>query len=103
MYPVDMNWPVLNELYGTRFAGMFLGIVLNLIIFVLFMLSVMLLYNLLLVSVETKTYELGVLRVLGLNKLGVVSLILVQSLSYVIPAVIFGFVLSVPLLGMVSN
>ena len=37
----------------------------------------MLLYNLLLVSIETKTFELGVLRVLGLNKLGVVSLIIV--------------------------
>jgi hypothetical protein len=55
---------------------MFLGIILKLIIFVLFVLSVMLLYNLLLVSIETKTFELGVLRVLGLNKVGVVCLII---------------------------
>ncbi|KAL4454907.1 hypothetical protein ABPG74_006289 [Tetrahymena malaccensis] len=103
VYPIDMYWPVLDELYGTRFAGMFLGIVLNLIIFVLFILSVMLLYNLLLVSVETKTYELGVLRVLGLNKIGVIQLIIIQSLSFVLPAVIFGFFLTIPLLMIVSD
>jgi len=76
VYPIEIDWPVLDQLYRTRFAGMFLGIVLNLIIFVLFILSIMLLYNLLLVSVETKMYEIGVLRVLGLNKLGVIFLIL---------------------------
>jgi hypothetical protein len=57
VYPIDIDWPVLSELYNLRFASLFLGIVLNLIIFVLFVLSCMLLYNLLLVSVETKTYE----------------------------------------------
>ena len=55
---------------------MFLGIILNMIIVILFLLSVFLLYNLLLISVETKTYEMGVLRVLGFNKPGVVFLIL---------------------------
>lgn len=75
VYPIDIDWPVLSELSDLKYASMFLGIVLNLIIFVLFVLSSMLLYNLLLVSVETKTYELGVLRVLGLNKLGIISLI----------------------------
>ena len=47
------------------------------IIVILFLLSLVLLYNLLLISVETKTYEMGVSRVLGFNKLGVVFLILV--------------------------
>lgn len=76
VYPIEVDWLVLNELYSLRFATMFLAIVLNIIIVVLFTLSVMLLYNLLLVSIETKTYELGVLRVLGLNKLGIISLII---------------------------
>lgn len=47
------------------------------IIVILFVLSVILLYTLLLISVETKTYDLGVLRVLGFNKVGVVLLVLV--------------------------
>jgi ABC-type antimicrobial peptide transport system permease subunit len=68
------------------------------IIVILFLLSVFLLYNLLLISVETKTYEMGVLRVLGFNKLGVVLLILTQALSYVLPAIVFGLILSIPFL-----
>jgi ABC-type antimicrobial peptide transport system permease subunit len=46
------------------------------IIVILFLLSVLLLYTLLLISVETKTYDLGVLRVLGFNKLGVIFMVL---------------------------
>lgn len=72
-----MELPVLSELYELRFGAMFLGIILNMIVFILFMLSLMLLYNLLLVSVETKNFELAVLRTLGLNKVGVVSLIII--------------------------
>jgi ABC-type antimicrobial peptide transport system permease subunit len=68
------------------------------IIVILFLLSVILLYNLLLISVETKTYELGVLRVLGFNKIGVIVLIIIQALSYVIPAIICGILLSIPFL-----
>lgn len=103
VYPIEVDWLVLNELYSLRFATMFLAIVLNIIIVVLFTLSVMLLYNLLLVSIETKTYELGVLRVLGLNKLGIISLIITQSLSYVFPAVIAGFAASFPILQLVMG
>mmetsp|Transcript_47018 Transcript_47018/g.65290 ORF Transcript_47018/g.65290 Transcript_47018/m.65290 type:complete len:88 (+) Transcript_47018:250-513(+) len=77
VYPIEMNLPVLENLFETRFSAMFIGIILNMIVFILFILSLMLLYNLLLVSIETKTYELAVLRVLGLNKVGVISLIIV--------------------------
>lgn len=49
-------------------GSMFLGIILNMIILVLAALSILLLYNLLLVTTESKGFELGVLRVLGLNK-----------------------------------
>lgn len=68
VYPIKIDLPVLAELYKSRFGSMFLGVVLNMIIFILFVLSLMLLYNLLLVSIETKNFELGVLRTLGLNK-----------------------------------
>jgi len=76
VYPITMGMPVLEELDNLKYSSMFLGIILNMIVFVFFVLSVMLLYNLLLVSIETKTFELGVLRVLGLNKIGIISLII---------------------------
>ncbi|KAM3144375.1 hypothetical protein pb186bvf_003539 [Paramecium bursaria] len=98
VYPVDMYLPVLEELNNTQYGQMFLGIILSMIIVILFLLSVILLYTLLLITVETKTYDLGVLRVLGFNKLGVVLLVITQALSYVIPAIIAGLTLSFPLL-----
>jgi ABC-type antimicrobial peptide transport system permease subunit len=42
------------------------------IIFILFILSATLLYSILLVSVETRTFEMGISRMLGLKKFGVV-------------------------------
>lgn len=77
VYPILMDLPVLRGLSKTNLTGMFLGVILNIIIFILFILSLMLLYNLLLVSIETKTFELAVLRTLGLNKIGIISLIIV--------------------------
>ena len=62
-----MTLPVLKELAPLKYSSMFLGIILNMIIFILLLLSIVLLYSLLLVSVETKTFELGILRMLGFN------------------------------------
>jgi len=55
---------------------MFMQIILNLITFVLFILSVALLYSMLLISVETKTYEFGVLRIIGLTQKGVMIVVI---------------------------
>ena len=55
-----------------QYGSMFLGIVMNLIVFILLLLSIILLYSLLLVSVETKIFEMGIVRMLGLNKIGLI-------------------------------
>ena len=68
------------------------------IIFILLLLSIVLLYSLLLVSVETKTYEMGIMRMLGMNKIGIISMILVQAFSFVLPGIILGLVGSIPFL-----
>lgn len=69
-FAFKMDLPVLEELSPLKFPALFLGITLNVVILVLFVLSVLLIYSLLMVSVDTKTFEMGVLRVLGLNNLG---------------------------------
>jgi len=102
-YPVNMSLPVLQELSPLRFVQIFLGIILNLILFILFFLSVILIYSLLMISVETKTYELGVIRVLGLNKIGLAVLILTHTLMFVIPAIVLGIILSIPANSYISN
>ena len=60
--------------------------------------SVLLIYSLLLISVETKTFEIGVMRLVGLTKLGFVGLILTQAAMFVFPAVLLSFILSMPVI-----
>lgn len=92
-FPIDMDLPVLSKLRPLRFVQVFLGLVLNMILFILFLLSVILIYSLLMLSVETKTFELGVIRVLGLTKIGVILLIFSQTMLFVIPSIIVGILI----------
>jgi ABC-type antimicrobial peptide transport system permease subunit len=91
---VDVDMPVLNSVSTTRFFGLFLGLILNIIIFILLLLSILLIYSLLMINVETRTFELGVLRMLGVMRQGVVELLLLQALSYALPSIAFGLSIS---------
>jgi len=50
------------------------------------------------ISVETKTFETGVLRLVGLSKINCISMILIQSFMFVLPSIIFGYGASIPCL-----
>ena len=59
-----------------RMINLFIGLIFDIILIILVIVSVLLIYSLLLVSVETKTFEIGVMRLTGLTKKGLVALIL---------------------------
>ena len=73
---------------------MFLGLLFDVVIFVLFSLSITLIYSLILLNVETKKFEFGILRSLGLSKFGLVQLILTQACFFILPAIFLGLLLS---------
>jgi ABC-type antimicrobial peptide transport system permease subunit len=50
------------------------------------------------ISVETKTFEIGVMRMIGLSKNGIVSMVIIQAFLFVLPALIIGIALSFPAL-----
>jgi len=58
--------------------------------------STLLIYSLLLVSVEKKTFDNGILRLVGLRKINFIVIILFQSIFFVIPSIIVGLILSIP-------
>lgn len=70
---------------------MVVSMIFRLIKVVLVMICVMIIYTLLLHNVESKYFEIGVIRMLGLEKQSIILMILVQSFLYVVPAVILGF------------
>jgi ABC-type antimicrobial peptide transport system permease subunit len=46
------------------------------------------------VTVEEKSFEVGIYRMVGLNKYGLVSMVLLKAFFFVIPAIIAGFLFS---------
>ena len=77
-------------------AILFLGLIFDIIMLLFIVLSVLLVYSLLMIQVESKSFEFGVMRMVGLSKSGVVSVILLQSFMFVLPSVVFAFALSFP-------
>ena len=77
---------------------LFVGLIFDILIIIFVVVAILLIYSLLLISVETKTFEVGVMRMIGLTKCGFVSMILTQAGLFVLPSFILGFGLSIPLI-----
>jgi len=75
---------------------MFLGLIFNILLLIFVVVSCLLIYSLLLISVETKTFEIGVMRLTGLTKGGFIGMIMTQAAMFVLPSVILGFLLALP-------
>lgn len=56
-------------------AVVMLGLIFNVVLLLLISISIILIYSLLMVTVETKTFDQGVLRMIGLSKIDCVWLI----------------------------
>jgi len=93
-YPVTVELELLEEMQKYSIAVLFLGLIFDVIILLFIIIAVLLIYSLLMISVETKTFEIGVMRMVGLSKNGLVYLIFLQALMFVLPAIIFAFGMS---------
>ena len=58
------------------YSVMFIGLIFNILLLIFIVVACLLIYSLLLISVETKTFEFGVMRLIGLTKAGFIGLIL---------------------------
>jgi hypothetical protein len=52
------------------------------------------------IGVETKTMETGIMRMLGTNKRGLVTMVAIQSTMFVTPAILTAFALSFPMIAL---
>lgn len=78
-------------------------LIFNMVKLLFIVISVLIIYSLLMVSIESKTFEIAVQRMVGLEKRGIIFLILCQSFLYVIPAIILAFLLSTFVLEKMSE
>ena len=91
---ITMNLDLMNNLSGKEDTMLSLGVVLDIIVFVLIVLSIMLLYSLLVISVDTRTFELGVFRMVGMARSALITMLLTQSLSYSLPSYVIGLIIA---------
>ena len=104
---VDFNvvtkLPLVRSLKLLSNGAIFLGLILYLTIFILFVLSIILIYSLLTITLETSSMELGILRLIGTNKKSVIYIVLMQCMLFSIPAYFFAFIIQFPVFSIFSN
>ena len=98
-----MDLPVLQAMEGFSQAILFLGLIFDIIIMLFIILSILLIYSLLMISVESKTFEFGIMRMVGLSKSGIINLVLLQSCMFVLPSVVIGFIVTYPSLAELNS
>ena len=103
MYYVGTDLSLLFSMQIYSYAVMFIGLIFDVLLIIFVVVACLLIYSLLLISVETKTFEIGVMRLIGLTKGGFIGLILTQSAMFVFPSVILGFILSIPCIWFVYS
>ncbi|RNF22587.1 permease, family protein [Trypanosoma conorhini] len=87
---ISVNTPIVKFLYSVRFFSLFVGLLVSIILVSLAFLSVMLIYSLLNLTVESRVYELGIKRMIGFSGANLVFMLLTNAYSFTIPAWLLG-------------
>jgi len=102
VYPVSMSNRLLQVMQIFSFALLFLGLVFNILLIIFVIISVLLIYSLLMIATETKTFDTGIMRLIGLTSGGFVAMILTQAVMFVIPSIITAYICSYPILWFIN-
>lgn len=97
-YSIKSEVPVLKEMKKFSFAILGFNLIFKIVLLIFIVISVLLIYSLLMIGVETKTMETGIMRMVGVSKRGLVQMIFVQSFMFVVPALILGIIFCFPVL-----
>ena len=95
-YKYISSMELLNSMQGYSTSIMLIGLIFDVLLIIFVVISCLLIYSLLLISVETKTFDTGVMRLIGLSKWGYIVMIATQAAMFVLPSIILGFALSIP-------
>ena len=100
-YTNNVQTPLLDNMKLSEMAVLGITLVFTLVNIMFVAISTLLIYSLLLVSVEKKTFDNGILRLVGLKKTNFILVILLQSVFFVIPSILIGLILSIPSLWVI--
>ena len=63
--------------------------------------SILLIYSLLMITTETKTFDIGIMRLVGLSSSGFVGMIFTQAVMFVLPAIVVAYICAYPVLWLI--
>lgn len=95
-FNIGTDLTLLSKMKLYSLAVMFIGLIFMVLLLIFIVISCLLIYSLLLISVETKAFEVGVMRLVGLTKCSFVAMIMTQASLFVIPSLILGFAAAIP-------
>ena len=87
--------PLLTSMQKSSSGTLLIGLIFDIIILLFVVVSILLIYSLLMISMETKTFENGVLRMIGTSIANNILMILIQSFIFVIPSILCGYIASI--------
>ena len=79
-----------------NFAILFIGLVFSIVIILFVIISILLIYSLLMITTETKTFDIGVMRLIGLSSTGFVAMVFTQAVMFVLPSILLAYICSIP-------
>lgn len=91
---------ILTEMFKYNIAILLFSLIFDVVLLIFIVISVLLIYSLLMIGVETKTFETGIMRMVGVSKRGLITMIFIQSWMFVTPAIILAIILCFPMLAL---
>ena len=101
-YPVVASNTLLTSMQVFSIALLFIGLVFNILLIIFVIISVLLIYSLLMITTDTKTFDTGIMRLVGLTSGGFIAMILTQAVMFVVPSIICAYIGSYPLLWWIN-
>ncbi|CAI2362787.1 unnamed protein product [Moneuplotes crassus] len=90
-YTVDIKLPLLGQLQAFNLAILFMALLFSMILALFVVISIILIYGLLLVNVQQKSFENGIKRMVGSSKFGLIKDVIIQTFCFSTPGIIFAF------------
>lgn len=76
LYNIGTDLRMLFAMQTYSASVMFIGLIFDVLLLIFIVIACLLIYSLLLISVETKSFEIGVMRLVGLTKAGFIGMIM---------------------------
>lgn len=95
-YPVTAKMYILQDMMLFNMFIVIFSLIFDVVLLIFIVISILLIYSLLMIGVETKTFETGIMRMVGVTKNGLIYMVVVQGIMFVLPSIIVGFILCFP-------